>query len=150
METVLAECLVRVPVELLSYCVMPNHWHLVLRTTEPTELPRFMHWMTMTHAQRWHAVHETAGTGPVYQGRYKAVPVVSDEQLWRVCRYVERNPLSAGLVARAEDWRWSSLWHRCHNSHKLLLSRWQILLDERWPAFVNAGDGSPSEGLPSP
>ena len=113
-ERVLMQTLQRFPVRVLAYCAMPNHWHLIVWPTAPGELPRFMHWLTCTHAQRWHAHRGTSGTGAVYQGRYKAIPIESDRHFLRVCRYVERNPLRAGLVARAEDWRWSSLWRRCH------------------------------------
>src|SRR5262249_50690343 len=58
---------------------------------------------------RWHAHYHTEGTGPLYQGRFKSFAVAEDEHLWTVLRYVERNPVRAGLVQRAEDWPWSSL-----------------------------------------
>jgi putative transposase len=73
-----------------------------------------MHLLTVTHAQRWHAFRGTSGTGSVYQGRFKAIPIQSDRHLLLVCRYVERNPLRAKLVEDAADWRWSSLWRRIH------------------------------------
>ena len=60
----------------------------------------------------WHAHYQTSGTGHLYQGRFKAFPVQTDEHFDTVLRYVERNALRAGLVDRAEDWRWSSLWPR--------------------------------------
>src|SRR5439155_23281390 len=112
-EHVLLQAMQRVPLRLLAYCAMPSHWHLIVWPTAAGELSRFMHWLTCTHAQRWHSAHGTSGTGAVYQGRYKAIPVESDLHLLRVCRYVERNALRAGRVPRAEDWRWSSLWRRC-------------------------------------
>jgi putative transposase len=108
-ERVLAEALGRDRMLLLAYCIMPNHFRLVLWPREDGDLPRFMRWLTMTHTQRWHAHRRTAETGQLYQGRYKPFPVDSDEHLWTVCRYVERNPVRAALVARAEDWRWGSL-----------------------------------------
>ena len=88
-EHVLVEATQRVPIRLLAYCAMQTHWHLVLWPETVTQMPRFMHWMTTTHAQRWHARRKTAGTGPVYQGRYKAVGVHSERRVLRVCRYVE-------------------------------------------------------------
>src|SRR5262249_23193729 len=100
-----------VPTRLLAFCLMPNHWHLVLWPEQDGELSRYLHRVTMTPTQRWHAHHHTTGTGPLYQGRFKSFPVQADEHLLTVCRYVERNPLGAGLVRRAEHWRWSSLWH---------------------------------------
>ena len=95
----------RVPVRLLAYCVMPNHWHLLVWPQNDGDLSEYMRWLTVTHTQRWHLAHGTAGTGPLYQGRYKSFPVESDDHFYRVCRYVERNPLRANLVSRAECWR---------------------------------------------
>lgn len=88
---------------------MPNHWHLVLWPRADGDLSDFVRWLTVTHTQRYHAHYHTGGTGPLYQGRFKSFPVQDGEPLRVVCRYAERNPLRAGLVARAEDWRWSSL-----------------------------------------
>jgi putative transposase len=64
---------------LLAYCVMPNHWHLVVWPERDGDLSEFMRWLTGTHTQRWHAKHHTQGTGPLYQGRFKASPVAEDE-----------------------------------------------------------------------
>jgi putative transposase len=108
---VLAETLDRVPTRLLAFCIMPNHWHLLIWPTGD-EMPRFMHRLTLTHAKRWHRAHGSERTGPVYQNRYTAVPVQTETHLMTVLRYVERNPLRAGLVDRAEKWPWSSLAQR--------------------------------------
>ena len=63
-----------------------------------------LRWITVTHPQRWHAHHHNAGTGPVYQGRFKSFPVQTDEHFLTVARDVERNALRAKLVTRWEDW----------------------------------------------
>ncbi|MEX1015781.1 MAG: transposase, partial [Phycisphaeraceae bacterium] len=97
-------------VTLIAWCLMPNHWHLVLRTERDGDLARFVRWLTLTHTQRWHAHHGTAGGGHVYQGRYKSFPVETERYLAMVCRYVERNPVQAKLCRTPEAWRWSSLW----------------------------------------
>ena len=127
----------RASVRILAYCVMPNHWHLVVWPRTDGELSSFMHWLTMTHAVRWHSCRRTAGLGPVYQGRFKAVPVQDDMHLLRVCRYVERNAVRAGLVQRAEDWHWGSLWQRVENCHPVPLSAWPIPYPPEWPRLVN-------------
>jgi putative transposase len=106
---VLTEAHERTPMRLLAYCVMSNHWHLVLWPRKDGELSEFMRWLTVTHTQRWHACHHTQGTGPLYQGRFKAFPIAEDDHLLTVMRYAERNPLRAGLVKSAAQWRWSSL-----------------------------------------
>lgn len=107
-ERVLVQACERVAMRLLSYCVMPNHWHLVVWPRQDGDLSRFMNWLTLTHTQRWHQHRQSVGEGHVYQGRFKSFPVETNEYLVTVCRYVERNPVRAGLVDRAEQWRWSS------------------------------------------
>jgi putative transposase len=136
-EQVMVQALQRVSIRLLAYCAMPNHWHLILWPTCDGELSRFMHWLTMTHAQRWHACRRTSGTGAVYQGRFKAFPIESDIHMLRVCRYVERNSLRAGLVEQAQDWRWSSLWRRCNHCDNGLLDGWPISIPDNWVEHVN-------------
>jgi putative transposase len=93
----------------------------------------------MTHTQRWHAHHGTAGTGHLYQGRYKSFPVQSDEHLLTVCRYVERNALRANLVQRAEEWKWESLSARRDNdaAERPILTPWPIERPRDWTARVN-------------
>jgi putative transposase len=109
----------RTSIRLLAYCVMPNHWHFVLWPKADGELTRFLRWLTHTHTMRWHAQHHTSGTGHLYQGRFKAFPVQSDEHLLAVLRYVERNAVRANLVKRAEDWTWSSAWRRTQGDGEL-------------------------------
>ena len=114
-ERALAAALALVPsMRLLCYCLMPNHWHLVLWPRGDGDLARFMQRLTVTHVRRWHEHRGTTGHGHLYQGTYKSFPVQRDEHFLILCRYVERNPLRAGLVRRAQDWRWSSLWRRLH------------------------------------
>jgi putative transposase len=132
------------PLRLLAFCVMPNHWHLVLWPHRDGDLSEFLRWLTVTHTQRWHAHRHTAGTGPLYQGRFKSFPIQEDDHLLTVYRYVERNPLRAGLVERAEDWRWSSLGHRVHAPGDGLLDDSPVHLPADWVAYVNA-PGSEAE-----
>lgn len=140
-ERVLVEAMDKHPTRLLSYCLMPNHWHFVLWPRDDQDMTAFLRWLTHTHTQRWHAHYHTAGTGHLYQGRYKAFPVQEDDHLYKLLRYVERNALRAGLVQRAEDWRWSSLAHRGGNdSHPLsaLLHSWPVPLPPEWREYVNS------------
>ena len=136
-ERVLVQGLQRIPIRLLAYCAMPNHWHLVVWPRADGDLSKFMHWVTTTHAQRLHAANATQGMGALYQGRFKAFPVENDGHLVRVLQYVERNPLRAQLVDRAETWRWSSLWHRLQRSSSIPLTAWPVEAPEDWVAFVN-------------
>ena len=99
----------RIPMRLLAYCVMPNHFHLVLQPYSDRDLGRWMQWLLTAHVRRYHQHYRSSGH--VWQGRFKAFPIEQDDHLLTVLRYIERNPLRAGLVERAEDWRWSSLQH---------------------------------------
>ncbi|MEX2139426.1 MAG: transposase [Pirellulales bacterium] len=97
----------RLPMRLLGYCLMPNHFHLVLWPLGDGDLSHWMQWLLTAHVRRYHRHYH--GSGHVWQGRFKAFPIEQDEHLLTVLRYVERNPLRAGLVERAKDWKRSSL-----------------------------------------
>jgi putative transposase len=141
---VVCEALLRFKVRIISYSLMPNHWHLVVICESIKELSKCMHWLQGTHANRWNGAHGTRGRGAVYQGRFKAVPVQKKVSVRRVCRYVERNALRKGLVARAEDWRWSSLYALCKNCDDIPLGRWPIPRPSNWIEIVNTPE-SPAE-----
>jgi putative transposase len=106
---VIAEASLRHPTRLLAYCVMPNHFHIALWPKADGELSRWMHWLLTTHVRRYHKHYHSSGH--IWEGRFKSFPIQEDDHLRVVLRYIERNPLRAGLVQRAEDWPWSSL-HR--------------------------------------
>ena len=146
-ERVLAQAVARYDMRLLAYCAMPNHFHLLLWPRGDGDLSQFMRWLTVTHTQRWHAHHHTAGTGHLYQGRFKSFPVQSDDHFLTVCRYVERNALGANLVDRAEDWRWGSLWGRRRNADgdRPALAAWPIDRPRDWTARVNRPFGPKEE-----
>src|SRR5438094_267207 len=95
----------RSAIRLLAYCLMPNHWHMVLWPNNDGEMTEFLRWLTLTHSQRLHAHRHTTGYGHIYQGRFKSFPIEGDESLFKVVRYVERNALRGAvvqLVAREE------------------------------------------------
>jgi putative transposase len=146
-ERALGQATSRYGMRLLAYCLMPNHFHLLLGPRGDGDLSDFMRWLSMTHTQRWHAHHRTAGTGHLYQGRYKSIPVQSDEHFLTVCRYVERNALRAGLVERAEDWRWGSLSARRTRdaTERPALTPWPIERPRDWTARVNRPFGPKEE-----
>jgi putative transposase len=138
-EQVLAEAQANSRLRIAAYCLMPTHWHLLLWPRQDGELSEVLRWITVTHTQRWHSHHDTAGTGPVYQGRFRSFPVQTDAHFLTVARYVERNALRAKLVRQAENWRWSSLWRRAQGDPKLTtwLSGWPVDLPRNWVARVN-------------
>lgn len=98
----------RMPMPLLAYALMPNHWHLVLWPQQDNRLSEFMRWLTARHAESIRTASGDRGRGAVYQGRFKAIAVQCDGHFLRLCRYVERNAIRARLVDQAEAWEWSS------------------------------------------
>ena len=124
---------------LLAYCLMPNHWHLLVRARGRTNLSTWMQWLTVTHTHRRHSHYHMIGQGPLYQGRFKSFPVQEDVHFRTVCRYVEANALRARLVRRAENWRWGSLWSRENEKGALhdRLRDWPVDRPRNWLAEVN-------------
>jgi putative transposase len=136
-ERILAEGVARTALPILAYCIMPNHWHLVVWPTEDLQISSCLHWVTLTHAIRWTLVRGVRGTGAVYQGPYRALPVQTEDYFLTLCRYVERNALRAGLVQRAEDWPWSSLAQRRNYRDTVPLEEWPVLQPAGWIEIVN-------------
>ncbi|MDH5668791.1 MAG: transposase [Nitrospira sp.] len=130
----LREAIDRVPVCVLASCLMPTHFHLVLWPKRDGDLSRFLHWLLTAHVRRYDQHHQSSGH--VWQGRFKAFPIQQDEHLLTVLRYIERNPLRAGLVARAEEWRWSSLRERGREWGWLSTS--PVSSPPDWAAWVHA------------
>lgn len=97
----------RLPVDVLGYCLMANHFHLIIRPNGDDDLGRWMQSVLTAHARRYNRDYAT--TGHVWQGRFKSFPVQDDEHLATLLRYVEHNPRRAKLVKRAEKWKWCSL-----------------------------------------
>lgn len=105
---VLAEADRSCPMRLLEYCVMPNHWHLLVWPEHDDQLSRYMRWITGVHGQRWRRVRRQPGKGAVYQGRFRWVAVQGGQHYEVARRYIWQNPVRAQLVDRADDWPWSS------------------------------------------
>ena len=124
---------------ILAYCIMPNHWHLVLYPHTDTVLAEFMSWLTSTHVRQYRTKTDTIGYGHLYQDRYKSFPTKSNEYCQTLIRYVEQNPLRAKIVNRAEDWKWSSLWRREKGDEKAkkLLALLPIDLPDNYLDSVN-------------
>jgi putative transposase len=88
-----------------AYCLMPNHYHLLIETPQPTQA-RGMRHLNGVYTQRFNRRH--GRVGHVFQGRYKAIVVQKDRHLVELCRYVVLNPVRASLVQTVAAWQWSS------------------------------------------
>ena len=134
---VLAEATGRFGMRVIAFCIMRNHWHLVLWPAGDVSISAFMHWLTSTHVRRYHMHYDLVGTGHLYQDRFRNDICTEARGVLAVMQYVEGNPLAAGLVRRAEDWRWSSLRLRIDGDPLGLLSEGPVPLPTSWMDFVN-------------
>lgn len=128
----------RFSLPLLGYCVMPNHWHLVVVPLSQSQLSRSLHWLTSLHAHRWAEMHERKGPGHVYQGRFVSIPVQPGINVCRVLRYVERNASAARLAPRAEEWPWCSAHQRVARSRGPALLPQPFLPPDQWLEHLNS------------
>ncbi len=135
----LGEGLEKYPLEVFAITLMPNHWHLVLRPAKDGQMGRLLGWLTATHTLRYRAHYHQEYPSHLYQGPFKSFPVADDEHFYVLCRYVERNPLRANLVTKAEEWEYGSLhrWHHQCDQNPKLLSPWPIKRLPGWVARVN-------------
>ena len=121
---------------ILAACLMPNHLHLVVRPAGDDDLATWTHRLFTTHVRRHHRKYQSSGR--LWQGRFKAFPIQQDHHLITVMRYVERNPLRAGLVSRAEHWNWGSLrWRSTRDPWRIELAQSPVPLQENWVGYVN-------------
>ncbi len=146
-EDILEEAKEKFDMRILAYCLMPNHWHLVLYPRKDNDLALFMRWITLTHTQRWHSAHKTVGQGHLYQGRYKSFVCQEDGHFLTLVRYVERNAKKANLVKQAENWQWSSVWRREKGTvkHKKLLSPWPVPKPRDYLEWLNEAQSQEEE-----
>ena len=140
---IVEESLEIVPLRILAYCLMPNHWHLVLYPRADGDLAQFLQRVTLTHTQRYHAQTRTVGYGHVYQGRYKSLPVELGRHFLTLVRYVERNARRAALVAKAEDWPYSSAHVRLYGTEKQkrMLQPWPMPAPKDYRRWLNQPQG---------
>ena len=125
----------KVPMRLVGYCLMSNHFHLLLWPHGDGDLSEWMQWLMAAQVRRYHAHYH--GSGHIWQGRFKSFPVQDDDHYLTVLRYVERNPLRANLVERSEDWVWSSVNPIGPNNPEGLLSAGPVAKPKNWVQIVN-------------
>lgn len=141
----MAEAKTMYEVKILAYCLMPNHFHLLLMPEKAEDMSRWMQWVMTSHVRKYHRRRGTSGH--VWQGRYKSFIVHKDDHLLAVARYVEGNPVRAGLVKSEKDWMWSSHAERCQAAGNPLISDLPIALPGNWTEYVDAPIGYELEKL---
>jgi putative transposase len=125
-----------VPMRICAFCVMPTHWHLVLWPSTDGSISSYLHRLSTLHSMQHRRQRRSVGHGHVYQGRFRSFPVEGSRHYLNVIRYVEANPVRAGLAVRAEAWPWSSLHDRMNSS--VLVQPGPIGLPDNWVELVNA------------
>ena len=152
--TLLGQAKARHPINILGYCLIPNHFHLLLQVGKSAELSCFMQWLMTSHVRRYHRHYRSSGH--VWQGRFKSFIVQDDAHLLTVVRYIEGNPVRAKMVNSTKDWPWSSHAERITmgvqgtgsagacplgepgEQEGMLLSPLPLPLPVDWTAFVDA------------
>jgi putative transposase len=132
----------RIAMRVVAYCLMPNHWHLVLWPLSDGAVSEYLHWLTTQHSLRFRIQTGTTGRGHVYQDRFHSFPVQTGRYYYNLIRYVEGNALDSHLVAKAEDWRWSSLFERVNGGE--LNTSGPLELPGDWTDWVNAALAPPA------
>jgi putative transposase len=133
----------RTPMRVIAFCLMPNHWHLVLWPTVDGAISAYVHWLCTSHSLQYHQGIGAKKPGHVYQGRFRCFPVSDERYYYNLMRYVEANALRAGMVGRAEWWHWSSAAERLRGP--LLTQAGPFELPANWLDLIN--DALPEEDL---
>ena len=126
----------RVAVRIYAYVLMSNHFHLLLKPDNDTALSAYMQWVTGRYASTFRQQTDTVGYGHVFQRRFWSTPLSNVHDFVGVLRYIEANPPRANLIARAEDWEWSSLTDRL-SLNRGVLAPLPLELPPNWTDFVN-------------
>lgn len=122
---------------ILAYCIMRNHFHLLLWPYRGQDLPEFMNMLMNLHIGRYLRHYPPSSPGHIYQSRYTNTIVEPGASVLRVAKYVETNALSAGLVTRAEDYRWSSASPFALDDDLPLLAAWPTPKPINWLTLLN-------------
>jgi len=115
------------PLLLFHYCLMPNHIHLLLKLIHAEDLKKFIQGLSQSYSNYYRRAY--GYTGHVWQGRYKSFHIEKDSYLLECGRYIERNPVRAGLVKDPTEWSWSSYHSYAHGEADPLLDPYDFYLD---------------------
>lgn len=125
----------RYQIYVFAFCLMPNHFHLVVSPLRADDLSKWMQWLMTSHVRRYHKRYETSGH--IWQGRFKSFIIQNDEHLLTVLRYVEGNPVRSGLVTSAKDWPWSSHHKRIYKELDKIVDKPPVELPLDWGVYVD-------------
>lgn len=106
-------------VRLYAYCLMPNHFHLLIQAGDSRTISKFMHWIKLGYTIYFNAKYYKIGH--LWQGRFKSSPVMTGQYLVNVATYIENNPVRADMVKDPAEYEWSSYKERCFFVKKNML-----------------------------
>ena len=124
-------------VEIVAYCIMPTHFHLILEQISDKGISKFMAKVLNSYSRYFNLRHKRKG--PLWESHFQNILINSDEQLLHLTRYIHLNPVSAGLVEKPEDWAFSS-YSEYLKDEEDNLCEYEDLLDissENYKKFVN-------------
>jgi putative transposase len=122
-------------VKLFAYCLMPDHFHMIVLPARADHLSKWMQWIMTSYVRRYHRDYGT--NGHLWQGRFKSFIVQQDEHLIRLLRYVEGNPVRTGLVNTSKEWYWSSHRETLGKRLRTVIDELPIELPKAWESSVH-------------
>ena len=125
-------------IKIYAYCLMPNHFHLVIYTKYADSLSQGMHWISSSSVRYYNKRYNISGH--LWQGRYKSFIVQEDSYLLVLLKYVEANPKRARIVKDCIDYKYSSANNRIKNNENLITDEIPILLPDDWYAYINSDE----------
>ncbi|MDR1866966.1 MAG: transposase [Treponema sp.] len=123
---IIAEAHQKYGFKLWNFCIMDNHIHFLITPDKGVSLSLIMKWIKMVFAIRWNKLHKT--TGHLWGDRFHARIIESSEDFLRVFRYINQNPVKAGLVNHAKEWVFGGLYHYLHNIHHIITTFSDLLV----------------------
>jgi len=127
----------RVDIELFAYCLMPTHFHFVLRAEHGEAVSEYMRLLLNAHVRQHQRIHKTIGRGHVYQGRFKNFVIGDAGYLLNALRYVESNAQRAGLVVAAADWAWCSASRLATHPERPPMCEWPLPRTPYWEEYIS-------------
>lgn len=125
----------RYEINIYAYCLMPNHFHIVVYTNDAQSLSKALHWISSSYVRYYNKKYKISGH--LWQGRYKSFIVQQDSYLLVLLKYVEANPKRANIVKRCEDFKYSSAYNRINKIDDNILDIVPIELPNNWSNYIN-------------